>query len=630
MRAFRTISAAPLVTILLACGHSPPKDPTDGKAEVDVTAKHTTVEPTNTKVEMPHLYGYVRLDHPRKSIAQVAGSLALPIGPTPAQMVARVIDADERLADLIDFDAPMEGFLAPLERKDDDDNAAVISSVGVTSFEEARAAMEHGGKKLVADASGLFHVEKEAKTGGSDDEDWARTCWLAPARAPRGARLFCGRASELEILATTVASAPDRPSAADIHAEVYGSAFHGLHRALVAKNARYDRQTDEGEKAFFTEIQALGGDLERLDIDITADATGYHGVMAARVAGAKGALAKTFTHVDKVALPPAVFRAFPKEASAAAYWQGNATDDFLGPKQGFLATFRKATKEDPLPPDLEKATADAISSIFGMSTRPTALAFGADSKILDPALAKLDAVKTDKDRDSATSDLANAFWFEAWNGEAPAVTLAAANTFRDVAKNSAKKHAKDDYREEVKDLTIKAGELPKEAIAFQMVSIYPSYAPVPPAQGKARPAKPAPTRDERPVILLVPAFGGTAMIVTKTLPNAIARAKELLAPKAGSTLADRTDLAAVFATPTLASGFFTPSVGILPASERMRWAPPGAAGSLRTKVNQPDFQIPTVFTVVPSPSRGDGANAGIVEFRGAMSQKVIDAFTGLF
>ncbi len=627
MRAFRTISAAPLVTILLACGHTPPKDPTDGKAEVDVTAKHVTTEPTNAKVEMPHLYGYVRLDHPRKSIAQVAGSLALPIGPTPAQMVARAIDAEERLADLIDFDAPMEGFLAPLERKDEDESAAAISSVGVTSFEEARAAMEHGGKKLVADASGLFHVEKEAKTGGSEDEDWGRTCWLAPARAPRGARLFCGRASELEILASTVANAPDRPSAADIHAEFYGTSFQGLHRALAAKNARYGRQGDEGEKAFLAEIQALGGDLERLDIDITADASGYRGVMTARVAGAKGALAKTFTHVDKVALPPAVFRAFPKEASVAAYWQGNATDDLLGPKQGFLATFRKAVKEDPLPPDLEKASAEAISSIFGMSTRPTALAFGADSKTMDTALAKLDAVKTDKDRDSAVGDLANAFWFEAWNGEAPAVTLASANTFRDVAKNSAKKHAKDEYREEVKDLTIKAGELPKEAIAFQMVSIYPSYSA--PTHGKG-PAKPAPTRDEKPVILLVPAFGGTAMIVTKTLPNAVARAKELLAPKAGSTLADRSDLATVFATPTLASGFFTPSLGIVAASERMRWAPAGTAGALRTKVNQPDFQIPTVFTVLPSPSRGDGAKAGIVEFRGAMSQKVVDAFTGLF
>lgn len=624
MRALRTISAAPLVTLLLACGHTPPKDATDGKAEIDVTAKHvTTGEPTAPKVEMPRLYGYVRFDHPRKTIAQVVGSLALPVGPTPAQMVARVVDADERLADFVDFDAPMEGFLAPVDRKEHDESPGVISSIGVTSFDEVRAAMERGGKKLVADGSGLFRAEKETANGDPMDEEWHRACWLAPARGPRGARLFCGRTSDLEAIGATVASAPDRPSAADMHAELYGAAFQGLARALSDKDTRYGRNIDEGERAFITEIQSLGTDLERLDVDITADGAGYRGVMTARVASAKGASAKTFLHLDKVAPPPAAFRAFPKEASAAAYWQGGAGDDLADPKRGVLAVLRKSLREEPLPGDLEKRSLDAVDALFGMSTRPSALAFGADMKSVDAALLKVDAAKDDKGREESAKAVPNAFWLEAWSGEAPATTLATVNTFRDIIKNNAKKHAKDEYREELKDLTIKAGELPKDAIAFQLVSIYPTY-----STGKGK--KAAPTRNEKPVILVVPAFGGTAMVVATTLPNAVAHAKEFLAPKAGNTLADRSDLATVFSTPALASGFFTPSVGVLPAVDRLRWAPPGTANSLRNKFGQPDFQIPSVFTIVPGPSRGDGGKAGVVEFRGAVSQKVIDAFTSLF
>lgn len=243
--------------------------------------------------------------------------------------------ADGRqIADIVAFDAPVD-LIVSLDTTRRTPNALFAFSIGLSSLERARTAIQTGGE-LVEVAPGLFRV------GVKDAGDLS--CVLGAAAGSAPARLICGQRDK-DILALGPYLARNlpltEPPRQDVHAELrftpidtrYGGDIRrGLGflpnyaRTRTIGDARFDAALEEAALALADEGAALAADLDRVTIDLGVDPKScLTASTALQLRGKTSWLAGTIADQSgKSGPPPAIFWRAPLDSDSASY--GRATD----------------------------------------------------------------------------------------------------------------------------------------------------------------------------------------------------------------------------------------------------------------------------------------------------------------
>jgi hypothetical protein len=236
-----------------------------------------------------------------------------------------------QLADVVALDAPVDLLVSLDTGRRGQPDALFAFSIGLTSLERARQALEVSGP-VVELMPGLWRVGPK----GSGQ----LSCAVGPAAGKAPARLVCGTGdrdvSALgPYLTRNLPVTP--PPAQDVHAEIrfttvearfgdrlrQGLAFlPGLARMQSIGNEHFDKALEEGAAALAAEGQALAGDLDRLTIDARVDRgpTCLKASSALQLRGQSSWLAGLLLdRATKQGPPPALFWRAPVDSETASY-----------------------------------------------------------------------------------------------------------------------------------------------------------------------------------------------------------------------------------------------------------------------------------------------------------------------
>jgi hypothetical protein len=241
----------------------------------------------------------------------------------------------KQIAEDIALDAPVDLVVTLDVGKHGQLGALVAFSIGLSSIERAKAALEGAGA-LVELMPGYWRVG--VKEAGD------LTCVVAPSAGNTQARLVCGpHDRDVSALAPYMThSLPlSPPPPQDVHAEMrfvpvdarYGSELRrildllpGLARMQGIGDPRFDTALDEAATALSGEGAALLADLDRMSIDLTVDkAACLTGSASLQFRNKTSWLVNTMLdRIDRAGPPPAIYWRAPLDSASASY--GRAVD----------------------------------------------------------------------------------------------------------------------------------------------------------------------------------------------------------------------------------------------------------------------------------------------------------------
>lgn len=341
---------------LSACGGAPTPVATGGEAGPDkqklqvADSKSDGSAPAPVAVDLtpvaePSIVGFMRWKSPANTLSNLSGcagvSPQLIEGGIKAalkdmlrDMVSDAVDTSE-LANIVALDAPIDGIVA-LDASGKRRDPLGAMAVGLTSLERAKAALEDRERgALVEIASGMWRV--------GDGEPRGTSCALAAAAGGAPARLICAE-REREVVALGPYLARNAPVATfagnDLHGEIrfkplveqYGSDLRqqlkGLPILMTSQlsmgEPKFDKALGEAAAGLQTELTALIGDLDKVNLDIGVNpGTCLTGSGSLELRGKASWLAGGITEgAAKAGPPPAMFWQLPKDSDVASYGRG--------------------------------------------------------------------------------------------------------------------------------------------------------------------------------------------------------------------------------------------------------------------------------------------------------------------
>lgn len=326
----------------LACGPSPeavapvqpkPVEPTPRQAAAPVYDLSPVQEPAD-------IVAMTRWKNPAVTLSSIASCSGMPSdqldagGKLLADLILREMLGDaanaSELAQAIALDAPID-FVAAMDPSPQPREPFMVVSVGLTSLERARGAIE-GGSSLTEVGPGMWRVGTEESTDVS--------CAIAASAGAAPARLICGpRDKDVKALGPYLArNVPTMATAgADVHGELrftpvstrYGRELQqqlkflpiGAQSQLSIGEPRFDRAIVEMATALQDELTALVGELDRVTVDLGVDqATCLKASGALELRGKASWTAGSMVEAASLAgAPPALFWRLPKDSTVAYF-----------------------------------------------------------------------------------------------------------------------------------------------------------------------------------------------------------------------------------------------------------------------------------------------------------------------
>ena len=377
---------------VLGCAETPPAAaPTGPVAPVAVEPLvPVAVAPDLTPVAEPSdLILVARWANPNATLSRFGGCTGLPqqiLDQSAAALVERALDealrggADAKaLADVVARDAPVDLVGALETGRRGQPGVALAFSVGLTSLERAKSAIEVAGP-VMEFQPGYFRV-------GSGSSELS--CVVGAASGPAPARLVCGMhdrdvAALAPYLTRNLAAAP--APARDLHAELrfvpiearYGGELRSLLTALPKfarfkgiGEPRFDDALDVAAHALGEEGKALTSDLDHVSVDLSVDPSAcLTGAVALQLRGKSSWLSGTIVErASKSGPPPAIFWRAPIDSDSASFGRGTDAaryDPILRTLRGLLEG--KLAKEQIGSEADRKALGALLAMPFGKDT----------------------------------------------------------------------------------------------------------------------------------------------------------------------------------------------------------------------------------------------------------------------
>lgn len=329
-----------------ACTPDPPPvvapQPTATPIAVDAPPAGPDVSPV---AEPADVIGVVRMRSPGalwNNLASCAGVPARTADGAARDAIEAVLknafheahESAKDLASLVSLEAPADMVIA-LEQGSKKFRAMTAFSVGLTSFDRARAAFE--GKIPLTEASPGFY-----RIGGGEMARGPH-CALAASAGSAPARIVCGaRDKDLlalgPYLARTVPTLP--PPSTDVHAELrykpidarFGAEWRRLlnllptgAQGLTINESRYDTALLDAANALVDEGQALMSDLDQVSLDVsTSPSSCLKAELSLSLRGSASWLAGTLMdRPGRQGAPPAIYWRAPKDSEVAYYTRGS-------------------------------------------------------------------------------------------------------------------------------------------------------------------------------------------------------------------------------------------------------------------------------------------------------------------
>ncbi|MBK9262751.1 MAG: hypothetical protein IPM54_23480 [Polyangiaceae bacterium] len=353
-------SLLPLVSLfVLACGSSTPVEPaktaTDtpkDKAAIEVAAAMPATTPgtaydLSPVAEPQDVVALLGWKNPAETLrtfsscANTQPDRALDAAEFGMRNILRDVvssSVDVRaLAAAVAYDAPVFG-IASLDPQSKGPGGFVAFSIGLTSLDKARAAVEPAGP-LTEVAPGQFRI------AGKNDT----VCVIAASAGASPVRLVCGpREKDVLTLAPYLTrTLPSAPAAAtDLHVEVrlmpaearFGSLLRsqiqGLPVLAQAEGSigepKFDKALVDAASGVADEIVALVADADKISLDVAMDQISCLRTTAALsmrgksswIAGMMG------DRIDRAGPPPAIFWRAPKDSASVFYGRGSDPKKF--------------------------------------------------------------------------------------------------------------------------------------------------------------------------------------------------------------------------------------------------------------------------------------------------------------
>jgi hypothetical protein len=246
------------------------------------------------------------------------------------EVIPQNVDA-RQLAAAVALDAPIYG-MAALEPQSKRPGAFVAVSVGLTSLDKAKQAVESAGP-VTELGPGLFRVAGRTSP----------TCIIAASAGSTPARLVCGpKEKDVTALAPYLtrtlpaAAAPAQDVRLELRLQPAEARFGPLLRTqiqglpvlaqaeLSIGEETFDRAIVDAASGIADEVVALVADADKLTIDATMDpATCLHATAALSVRGKSSWTASTMSErPERAGAPPDIFWRAPKDSASVFYGRG--------------------------------------------------------------------------------------------------------------------------------------------------------------------------------------------------------------------------------------------------------------------------------------------------------------------
>ncbi|HVK69434.1 MAG TPA: hypothetical protein VM694_33485 [Polyangium sp.] len=346
-------SLLPAVALFaLACGPSPAtveptKTPADtpkdkGAAQVAVATPTETAYDLSPVPEPQDVVAFFGWKSPAATLNAFGGCAAISaeplMGGVEGQLRALLRDVvssnvDVRsLAAVVSIDAPVFA-VASLETQSKRPGAFVAFSLGLTSIEKAKMAVEGAGP-VTELGPGMFRI------GGKTSS----TCVIAASAGATPARLVCGpKEKDVTTLAPYLTrTLPTQPGAAsDLHLEVrfapaearYGSLLRtqvqGLpviaQAELSLGEPKFDRAIVDAATGLADEIVAFASDADKLTFDVAIDPASCLRASASLSMRGKNSWVSGMMgeRPERAGPPPAIFWRAPKDSASVFYGRGS-------------------------------------------------------------------------------------------------------------------------------------------------------------------------------------------------------------------------------------------------------------------------------------------------------------------
>ena len=398
MRARHLYRFAPALLPLIAplsCGPGAPS-PAAANAQPVASAKPAPKEVVPSPVEAPE---GLALTAQVKSPRATSEALSKLIPGTRELELGRLLKDftdDEALASLIDVDKPMDvAFLVrpTVNSPNHYDDGAYIGTAFALRDDADFGALS-GKFDLVAGAEGTQYLVRAGRDG-----QWFQACAVAAALGPAKRRLVCSDDHErkhLDLLLPWLSrGAPNRPSADDVHVEVYAAPLKkkfdsdlrdgrdeiasGAAGSIKTDHSEIDRVLRRGAKAAIGEAFALVDDLDRGGLAVNFGAAGPELRIDASFIGQTSWIARALLAGADVTTPvPALFGRLPTERAAlVGFVRATPQHDLLAqPLQSFTGELVEAAAADFKWPKGDRELAlQAVRLLFPKSA-DTFVAFG--------------------------------------------------------------------------------------------------------------------------------------------------------------------------------------------------------------------------------------------------------------
>ncbi len=385
-----------LVTLAGPVACTPPPEPATPKpapADVKPAPAPVAAAPFDLSPvpEPAGIVGVVQWSNPSATLSTLTGCAGLPpqlaegnvrvaVEEMLGEALGRAVDR-KQLGAVVALDAPVHVVVALEQGGRRNSKPVGAVSVGLTSLERARAAVE-ASTALTEMAPGMWKIGGKERSGA--------TCAIAASAGSTPARLICGdRDKDLAALgpylARTMPAAA--PGARDVHGEVrfvpITDRFGGLAKQqlrglpilaqseLSIGEPRFDRAIVDAANGLQDELGALIGDADKITFDVGVDPkTCLTASGAVELRGKSSWLAGAMAEgADRAGPPPALFWRLPKSSDAAFFSQG-ADPARWNP---ILKTLRALiegwlTKENIGKPADRKALSDLLTVTVGKDT----------------------------------------------------------------------------------------------------------------------------------------------------------------------------------------------------------------------------------------------------------------------
>lgn len=349
---------------LVGCGSSPPPAPPVAPAAPAPIAKGPPID-ISAVPEPPNLVAFGQVKQP-DALVGVAGKwtkVPLPAGPELVRAVA-----DEAIAEVVDLSQPVDGALALTLGKRGVDPVAAFS-VGVKSFDQAKAKLSAGHKIAPGDNGSVRILGLGGHHADEDDDDFGCTLFHSVA----GGRLVCGEPSAVDALgpwlSRTMASLKF-PS--DLHVEVHPeplraplaelrSALPMMARGAFSGSSTAMRDLVDGAAG---EVVDFVNDAQKLSLDAEIKESGLVATTRIEFQSSKSTFARMVSASDRAGAPPAAFGRLPAESDLAVFGNGSDPKLFERPRQILGNVLLEAADSGGMPEAERKLLRELVTERF--------------------------------------------------------------------------------------------------------------------------------------------------------------------------------------------------------------------------------------------------------------------------